>query len=267
VIGSRSRLLSAVAVALLIALVAAGQAGATAQGGAPRTFTVALSATPHDATLLQIRFPHGGHRALSPKVLRVQVVGAFGDDYLALAAPRKTGRRGPEALLVIANRPSALLDPAAVHLRISARASLGKPVLAHLSNLLDSDYAHPPNGLCTLTLGADPLDPAVVTPLAHRGTAVTGFSAARAVAAAYDAACTSSADAQSFKNALAAQPGVSPGSCGSACEPAPAPPVPVPPGCTPCNPAPGFACPLAASASACVARRDATALAAVAAAH
>jgi hypothetical protein len=265
VIGNRSRLLSVVVATLLMALAASGQAGAAAPHGALRTFPVALSASPHDATLLQIRFPRGGRRELASNALHVQVVGAFGDDYMALAAPRKTGRRGPEALLVLANRLSALLDPASVHLRISARASLGKPVLVHLTNLLYSDDAHPPTGLCALTQRSAPLDPITVTPLAHRGTAVSGFSVAQSVAAAYDAACASNADAQAFKSALAAQP--APGGCGSACEPAPAPPAPGPPHCAPCDPAPGFACPLRASAAVCVAGRDETSLAAAAAAH
>jgi hypothetical protein len=265
VIGNRPRLLSVVVATLLMALAASGQAGAAAPHGALRTFPVALSASPHDATLLQIRFPHGGRRALAANALHVQVVGAFGDDYMALAAPRKTGRRGPEALLVLANRPSALLDPASVHLRISARASLGKPVLVHLADLLYNDHAQPPAGLCTLTQGSAPLDPIAVTPLAHRGSAVSGFSVAQSLAAAYDAACISNVDAQSFKNALAAQP--APGGCESACEPAPTPPLPGPPRCTPCNPAPGFACPLIATAAVCVASRDETSPAAAAAAH
>jgi hypothetical protein len=264
VIGNRSRLLGALPATLLVALAAAGQAGAAAQRSASHTFSVALSASQHDATLLQIRFPHGGRQALSPSALHVAVVGAFGDDYMALAAPKRTGRRGPEALLVLANRPSALLDPVSVHLRIRARASLGKPVLVHLVNLLYNDYARPPTGLCTLTLVSEPLAPAAVAPLAHRGTAVSGFSVAEAVAAGYDAACSNVSPA-AFKSALAPQP--APGGCGSACEPAPVPPSPGPPHCTPCDPAPGFACPLSASTAVCVASKDETSLAAAAAAH
>jgi hypothetical protein len=250
--GGRIRLLGAVAAVLIGVLAAAGAAGGSPRPGAFRSFPVALSASPHDATLLRIRFPHGGRRALTPSVLQVRVVGAFGDDYIALAAPRRTGRRGPEALLMLANRPSALIDPASVHLRVRARAALGKPVLVHLANLLGSSRAHPPAGLCAL--GSDPLDAAALTPLAHHGTAVSGFSLIQAVASGYDAACGSEAAAQAFKSALAAEP-ASPGGCGSACEPAPAPPVPGPPRCTPCDPQPGFACPLVASTAVCVASR------------
>jgi hypothetical protein len=264
VIGNRPRLLGALGATLLMALATAGQAGAAAQREASRTFSVALSASPHDATLLQVRFPHGGRRGLASNTLHVQVVGAFGDDYMAVGAPRRTGRRGPEALLVLANRTSALLDPVSVHLRITAHASLGKPVLVHLADLLYNDYAHPPTGLCTLTLASEPLAPAAVAPLGHRGTAVSGFSVAEAVAAGYDAACSNVSPA-AFKSALAAQP--APGGCESACEPAPVPPVPGPPRCAPCNPAPGFACPLSASTAVCVASKDETSLAAPAAAH
>ncbi len=75
-------------IALLAALaaVAAAAPGAPAAGGA-RTTAVALAPAPGDLALLAISFPHGGRRRLDSRSLRVAVRGAFGDDYLALAAP------------------------------------------------------------------------------------------------------------------------------------------------------------------------------------
>jgi hypothetical protein len=253
--GGRIRLLGLLAACLTAATVVSG--GNAAAAVRARSFSVALSPSPGDVTLLQVRFPRARSATIGPHSLRVAVHGSFGADYLAIAAPRHRGRASRQVLVVLANRPSALLDPVSVHLRLIAVGTLGAPVLRHLTNVLSGDDTRPPVGLCSLTAVGRPLAPASLRPLGTRGAAVAGFGMAAAVAAGYDGACGSPSTSQAFRSALVGEAGGSSGSDGGcttgACEPAPVPPSPGPPRCAPCDPQPGFACPLVALAAVCVA--------------
>jgi hypothetical protein len=263
---ARIRLLGLLAACLAAAVALAGVLVPDASASGRRTLAAVLSPSPGDVSLLRVRFPHAGPGELLPGALRVTVRGAFGEDYLALATPRRRRRGGLEAYLLVANRPSALMDPATVHLRLSARGSLGAPLVSHLNDLLGHAHVQPPSGFCSLTPGGTALAAPSLRVLAARGATVRGFGAGAAVAVAYDAAC-GLPHSEAFKQALAGETASEGGCATTPCEPAPAPPVPAPPHCAPCNPAPGYACPLSASTAVCVASRDETAPAAAPAAH
>jgi hypothetical protein len=258
--GGRIRLLGLLAVCLTATT--AVSVGNVAAAVRARSFSVVLSPSPGDVTLLQLRFPRARSATIGSHSLRVSVHGSFGADYLAIAAPLHRERASRQVLVVLANRPSALLDPGPVHLRLTLARSLGVPVLRHLADVLSRDDARPPVGLCSLTTAGKPLASASLRPLGARGAAVADFGVAAAVAAGYDGACGSASASQAFKSALSGESGGSAGSGGGcttgACEPAPVPPSPGPPRCAPCDPQPGFACPLVASAAFCVASRDET---------
>jgi hypothetical protein len=242
-------------------------AGATGATGAVRSVPLRLSPAPADVSLVAIRFPRSGGLALGARSLRVTLSGPFGADFLALALPRRNTHRA--ALLLLANRPSALLDPATVHLRVRSSAQLGAPLMRRQDDPLSRSVTHPNRALCNLSRAGAPLAASSLRALGTRGAQLAGFSAAGAVAQAYDAAC-GLPYAAGFKQAVA---GSGPGcATGSSCEPTPvpAPPTPLPPGpprCTPCNPAPGIACPLSAREAVCVASKDEAAPAAGAGAH
>jgi hypothetical protein len=257
-------MLAAASALLICCACTSGPAGAAE---ASRNVPLALSPAPGDVSLVAIRFPRSGRVALDTRSLRVTVSGPFGADFLALALPRRGLHRG--ALLLLANRPSALLDPATVHLRLLSSASLGTPLTLRRGDPLSRPVTHPNRALCTLSSGGAPLAGSSLRALGTRGVQLAGFSAASAVAQAYDAAC-GLPYAAAFKQAVAGTGAACP--AGPACErtPEPAPPAPLPPGpprCTPCNPTPGIACPLSARESVCVASKDEAAPAAGAGAH
>ena len=155
--------------------------------------------------------------------------GPFGDDYLAAAVPRLQTPGAPWALVLLVNRPSALLDPVSVHVRLTARRTLGTPVVWKLTDPL----THPDTGLtpalCNLALHGGALGESDLRPLHSRGAALAGFDAASAVAQAYDVVC-GLPYASSFEQAVRQSSG-----------------------CTPCDPPPGSACPLVAQPGICAA--------------
>jgi hypothetical protein len=103
--------------------------------------------------------------------------------------------------------------------------------------------------LCDLALHGAALGAAEVRPLLSRGAQLTGFDAASAVAQAYDVVCGlpyTSSFAQAVGQPASESPSPPPSPT-----PSPAPPVPGPPVCTPCAPAPGYACPLSIGPDIC----------------
>lgn len=227
---------------------AASAIGASQGARPPRGWRITLSPTPGDLSLVEIAFPHAGRQSLSTRTLQTAAGSPFGADYLAVAVPRRPSRGHQLALMLLANRPSALLDPASVRLRISAGHSLGPPVLQRVTDPLTHPSAHPARALCGLTAHGRPLSGPSLRALSVRGAALVGFDAPDAVAQAYDAACGLTYSG-AFRAALAGSAGGCSG--GVPCAPAPAPPSPRPPRCAPCDPRPGFACPLAASPAVC----------------
>jgi hypothetical protein len=170
-----------------------------------------------------------------------------------------------------------------VQVRLRAARVLGVPSSWSIVDPLTHPNAGLTPALCDLPLhGAPGLSASMLRPLGSRGAVLKGFGSTAAVAQAYDLIC-GLPHLSSFEQAVRGA-----GSCrpvGSLCcpptavcatPPAPAPPAPppapstppppTPPGCTPCNPPPDYACPLA-SQRVCPAVAPAAARRAPAASH
>jgi hypothetical protein len=221
-------------------------ARARGAGAAMRTWPLSMSAAPGDLTLAEISFAHADGTRLERRSLQLAVSGSFGDDYLASAVLHAATKRGPAALVLLVNRPSPLLDPAAVALRVSAQSSLGAPTVRRAANPFARAAGAPAPSLCDLQRhGA--LSPSSLSVLGMRGAVLTGFGAASAVAQAYDAACARSYSS-SFKQAVE-RSGASGSPTPTPAEPEPTPPLGKIPG-EGCHPAAGRACPGAVAAAA-----------------
>jgi hypothetical protein len=114
----------------------------------------------------------------------------YGDDYLVLATPSFRPSLVPRALVLVVNRPSALLDPVKVRLQLRTASALGRPLV---SRLLDP-FTRPGSGtraaLCDLSLhGQATLGSANLRTLASHGDPLSGFSSSSAVSQAYDLLC------------------------------------------------------------------------------
>ncbi len=205
-----------------------------------RTWTVTLSPAPDDLALAQIAFREAaaGARVTSGS-LRVGVSAPFGDDYLAAAAVRLPGP--PRVLVLLVNRPSPLLEPVAVHVRLTAASALGTPVISSSSNPFTRPATAPKPSLCDLPLKGAALSASRLRLLRSRGEPLAGYVGASAVAQAYDAVC-SLPFANAFEQAVKRPTGSSPP------VPIPTPPVGKLPG-EGCVPRPGFACPGAVESS------------------
>ncbi len=182
-------LLTVGAIALVSGQSAGGDTARVREAGeATRTSRLSMSAAPGDLALAQISFANAHGTRLGRRSLRVVVSGPFGEDYLAIAVLRVATKPGPAALALLVNRPSPLLDPLNVALRISAQRSLGAPTVRRLSNPFARRVGAPASSLCDLQRhGA--LTASSLSVLGTHGRALTGFGAASAVAQAYDAAC------------------------------------------------------------------------------
>jgi hypothetical protein len=230
--------------ALGAAFAIANGAGAGAAGGAKaaaqRSWPLSMSAAPGDLALAQLSFRSAakGER-LSAGSLRVSVAPPFGDDYLAAGALRLASAGTPRLLVLLVNRPSGLLDPVSVRVRLTASSALGTPLVRKLADPLTRAAVHPP-ALCDLELHGAALSPAEVRPLHSQGQALTGFDAAAAIAQAYDLVCALP-HASSFAQAVERAPAPS-----TPPAPPPSPPVGRLPG-EGCVPTPGYACPGAVS--------------------
>jgi hypothetical protein len=243
---------------------ARANAGPARAAGRPRvrSWNLTLAPAPDDLALAEISFPrYSRHTAISAASLRLAVSGPFGDDYLAAAAPLAGSPTGPRALVVLVNRPSPLLDPAAVRLRVTTWRLLGKAVVRSVSDPFTHPVAGVTPALCDLSPRGAALSASELRPLLARGAALSGVGAAGAVAQAYDVACGlpyTSAFAQDITHGgVSTQPPLPP--------PSPEPPAPAPqPAPTPEQPRegtipgeqcrredrPGVACPLVAAARA-----------------
>jgi hypothetical protein len=197
---------------------------------AQRSWRVTLSPLPDDLALAQISF-HGSHaRQIARGSLQVALSGPFGDDYMAAGAIRTRTPGGPQALVLLVNRPSPLLDPVSVVVALTAGRSLGTPVVHKLAD----PFTHPEAGstpaLCDLRKHGSALGASEISTLDSHGSSLAGFSAASAVAQAYDVVC-GLPYVSSFEQAIRA--------------PSAAPPVGKIPG-EGCEPEAGRACPMTA---------------------
>ena len=267
--------------ALLMALAAAADASLPEpRGGQPpppaaraagfaapqRHSTFTLDPSPGDLELLEVEFPRQRRQSISAASLGFSVRGPFGDDYLAVSTQRRRPHGDLLALALVVNRPSALEDPASVRLVLRSSRVLGAPHALRLQNPFTSAASPKVLGKVSADLpcqvpraGASmqASDLRVVGP--GRGVALTGFGASAAVADAFDALC-GLAYPTAFKTAVHGQAPAGP-------EPTPVPPTPEPPRCPPCNPKPGFACPLETRPAICPAAAPAARRPAAPASH
>jgi hypothetical protein len=266
---------TSVSVAMAGTIHATGSVAALAHQADPagRAWSMTVSPAPGDLALVQVGFHRRHAEGVLERSLHVSVSGAFGDDYLVVAAPRLGTASTARALILVINRPSSLLDPLSVHLRLSARRSLGAALARKVTDPLTRGAGHPSPALCDLPPNGRAVSGSGLHALGSRGAPLAGFGAADAVAQAYDAAC-GLPYATAFKQAVEPSSGACPTAAapgGALCCPAtaicavppgspPAPtpspvptPTPEPPRCTPCDPPPGYACPLAARPSICAA--------------
>jgi hypothetical protein len=223
-------------------------------GAAMRTWQLSMSAAPGDLALAEISFANADRTRLERRSLQVAVSGPLGDDYLATAVLHPATKRGPAALVLLVNRPSPLLDPAVVALRVSSQRSLGAPTVRRLTNPFARPTGATVPALCDLQRhGA--LSPSSLGVLATRGPTLTGFGAASAIAQAYDVACGLPHES-SFTQAVerSGAPGQEAPTPAEPVSPTPPAPTPTPPvGKIPgegCQPAPGRACPGAVTGAA-----------------
>lgn len=263
------------------ALAAGGAGGAVP---ATRHATIGLAPASGDLELLELEYGRHRRRAVSDATLRLVAQGLTGGEYLAAATPRHRPRGELIALVLLVDRPGAAR--ASVRLSVRSARALGPLYELGLRNPFTSTRStivgvNVPSDLpCAVPTAAAAMSAADLRPL--RGGALGAFTAAGAVAAAYDVVCHR-AYALSFRQAVhgaggegcgasATQSGslcCPPGAlCASPSEPVPAPapepepapsPSPEPPRCPPCHPQPAHACPLAASPAYCVAGRSAVA--------
>jgi hypothetical protein len=222
------------------------------QSSVARAWRLTLSPAPDDLALAEIRFRGSGRERLTDRSLQVAVSGSFGADYLAVAVPRFRTPGGSRALVLLVNRPSPLMDPVSIQLRLSAQRSLGAPATWRLTDPFATHRGATHRGaaafaLCGLPLHGAALSALGLSALRSRGAPLSRYSPAGAIAQAYDVVC-GLPYASSFKQAveqLASAPEL---------PPAPEPPSPSPPAPSPsppvgkvpgegCEPRPGYACP------------------------
>jgi hypothetical protein len=252
----------------------AALAPGTAVGGSSalsRSTLLTLSPAPGDLVLAVLRFPGSGRHTLGPHTLRLAFAGLRGEDYLAVAAVARPPHGGARALVLLVNRPTAVLDPAHVRLRARWSAALGGLSARNATDVLARSGSPRSTALCGLTRSGRALGASALRALSHGGSPLGSFSPGTALAAAYDATC-GLAYPLAFKQAVQG----SSGGCGTtatrsgalccppnamcvpgpepvpqpAPEPSPGPPNPEP-RCPPCNPRPGTACPLVAQPALC----------------
>jgi hypothetical protein len=218
-----------VATSGLLALAVAQTVTATsaARPAATQSWRLSLSPAPGELALAQISFHGSAHERITRSALQVAVSGPFGDDYLAVATPVFATPGGPRVLVALVNRPSPLLDPVTVRLRVNALASLGAPVSHRSSGAFARPTTDTVPALCDLPLHGNALSGSELSALSSHGSALPGFAAANAVAQAYDVLC-GLPYTSSFKQAVE--------------HTAPGSPVGKLPG-EGCRPAPGYACP------------------------
>ncbi len=261
---ARFRLAAPIAILCALALSARSGAPANAATGAVRTFSVTVAPGGGDLSLVAIRFPQARGTVPGARTLRVRPREPA--DYVAVAVPGGRAAHAQPVLMVVTNRFTRAEMPVKVRVAVRSAASLGRPLIRVRSHALGVPAARPA-GVCSLTRGSTALGAAALTPLSARGEPLEGFSAAEALADAYDAVCGLPYPL-AFRRAVSGSGAEC--AAGSSCEaaPEPAPPVkPEPPQCAPCDPKPGYACPLTASPAYCVAAKSEAAPSAAPAAH
>jgi hypothetical protein len=197
--------------------------------------------------------------------IALRLRGTTGLYYVAGAVTRFRVLGRPRALMLVVNRrPRGSLAPdlARIGFTVISATRLGKPLVFQLSNPFTRPSGLTP-ALCNLPIRGAALTAADLRAVLSRGAAPGGFSAAAAIAQAYDVVCRRPSS-QAFRQAVT-RGSVPPCETGRAnavpccppnamCLPPPCPPCPC--GTAPC-PAPlaghkaAIVCPLATPAIAC----------------
>jgi hypothetical protein len=271
---TRLRLALLVGLITIAASAAAAFAVRTSATGAVRAWKEQVAAPAQfDMSLTQVSFgararvagaSSSGSRRASP--LRLQLRGPTGLSYVAAAVTRVSVGGRPRALVLVVNRrPRGSLAPdlARIGFTVRSYARLGAP---HVSQVSDP-FTHPTGltpALCDLPVRGAALAAAELRAVLSRGPALGGFSAAAAIAQAYDAVCRRPFS-QSFRQAVT-QGSVPPCETGKAnaapccppnamCLPPPCPPCPCGVGPCPASVArarsAAIACPLQSPPIAC----------------
>ncbi len=175
----------------------------------------------------------------------VVVTGPIGADYVASARLRSAtaGAEPIRILVFILDRATALMDPAQIGLSVRVSSPASAPTVIEAPEGFPSNEPAIRPALCE---PGGQLEEGDLRTISARGAALSGYSAAGAISQAYDASCSLPYQA-AFEQAVEQTPESPPP------QPAPSPPVGQPPGCQPCTAPPGYACPLLARPSVCVA--------------
>jgi hypothetical protein len=257
-------LLGALAAALTPAIAASGKSDSAAH---TRSWSVTLSPSPNDLALAELRIAARRRPLIAARNVLLAGQGHFNDDYIAVARLRGASRGGRVLFVLAVDRSTVGTSPGTTQLTLQVPRTLGAAAVALLSDPFTSasgvSVSGAPAARCGLTRPGAALDARSLMAIDARGTPLPGFSTTEAVAAAYDAVC-GLPYAASFKSAV--DPAGSPCTPGALCcpptamcapqpspPPAPVPVEPVPPRCGPCEPRPGFACPLYPTPSICYA--------------
>jgi hypothetical protein len=208
----------------------------------------------------------GATRPSRRSPLRLVLRGSSGLYYVAGAVTRFSVRGRPNALVLVVNRrPRGSLAPdlARIGLTVTAAARLGVPFVRQSADPFTRPRGPTP-ALCDLPIRGAALSASDLWPVMSSGAAPAGFSAAAAIAQAYDAVCGRPFSA-SFRQAVTQGTtgpcetgGTSPVACcppNALCLPPPCPTCPC--GTAPCPVTPAtamrsaIACPLASPPVAC----------------
>jgi hypothetical protein len=202
-----------------------------------------------DLSLAEVRFgrPARGARARASRgagSIRVALRGPTGLNYVAAAVTRSGVSGGSRVLVLVVNRrPRGSLAPdlARIGLTVTAARRLGAAVVSQVSDPFTRARIGLTPALCDLPTRGASLAAGEIRSVLSRGVALTGFSAATAIAQAYDVVCRRPYE-QAFRQAVSP---TSPPACetgktniGLCCPPnaicAPPPCPPCPCGSIPC---------------------------------
>jgi hypothetical protein len=187
------------AVAAIGACAIAAAASRTSGTHAARTWREHLTApTQFDLTLAQVSFGAPARVAVPAtsrprheSLMGLVLPGSTGLDYVAGAVTRFTVLGRPRALVLAVNRrPRGSLAPDLLRIGFAVRAAagLGDPLLWQTSNPLTRPSSLTP-ALCDLPTRSGALAPSDLRSVLSRGPSLSGFSAAAALAQAYDLVC------------------------------------------------------------------------------
>jgi hypothetical protein len=197
-------------------------------------------AVPYRYALAELNFSSRGGRP------RITLNGPIAADYIAAAQLHATSTGEIRILVLIINRATGLMDPARIGLNVHLSRPLHRPLVLEATGFPAAGQITRP-ALCQPLLDRAPLKESHLRALLAAGAALPGYSTVSAVSEGYDATCSLPFQA-AFEQAVAETQA-----------PSPSPPAPSPPiGCAPCTPPPGYACPLVAKPSVCIAPETVT---------